>query len=121
MDKIYQSISQLIIDTGGGILILWLGAALILKKVLRWCGTKIAEGANNDLVAKLMPQLEAKFDDKLSNFASELRKEISPYKEKKHKIEGELEALKEAIIANDLEVLSALRIIFIKRRNECID
>lgn len=108
MDKIYSTINQLIIETSGGVLVIWVASLYFLKKALRWCGTKIAEGANNDLIAKLLPQLESKFDLKFKNFKNEIHDDfvqklekledsIAAYKSKKHNSEGILAEYQEAI------------------------
>jgi len=60
-------------DTFGEIAFQVYGAAILavlfyLGKILKWCGRKIAEGANKDLVEKLMPSIAQYVESKIKEF-----------------------------------------------------
>ena len=121
MEKIYSTINNLIAETSGGILVLWAVAAVFFKDGLRWVGTKIAEGANSDLVKKFMPSLEIKIDEKLQVFKSELKndfkEEMRELREsiKPHKVKGELASIREVIKNGDTETILELQQIYLKQ------
>lgn len=122
MNSITETINNLIIKTSGGILFLWLAVFFYAGKILKWCGKKIAEGANNDLVNKLMPSIAKYVEEKIDDFKKqtiqelkadldEVKKALTEYREEKHNLEGENKNLKEAIKLGDPELLNALKVL----------
>lgn len=116
MDKIYDSISNIITDTAGGILTIWgLFLYYVIKfttRGLRWIGTKIAEGANKDFVNKITPIIKAELEEELEEVKREIiiiKKSLMEYKKVKHDIETENGSLKQAISLSDPELLSKLK------------
>ena len=112
-DKIGHSINQLIIDSWGGLLAFWTIIALTLGKFFSFVGKCAAKGLIGELVAAMVPTLEAKMEEKLKP----IRDALHIYKEEKHKVEGELKSIKEVIAKDDKEILKELRIL-IRRENE---
>lgn len=121
MSNVAESVNSLIVQTSGGILAIWGGALFFFVKFLKWCGEKIAEGANNDLIAKMMPTIEDHLDEKLLKFegvledVNDIKNSLHNYREKKHEIEGENESLKQLIINSDQEGLKELKNFLIRR------
>lgn len=120
MSSITETINDLIIKTSGGILFLWLAIFFYAKKVFMWCGRKIAEGANKDLVDKLMPSIAKYVEDKIKEFKddtiktlsselAEVKKSVEEYKNVKHNIETENRYLKQIIKENDQELLELIK------------
>jgi hypothetical protein len=120
MEAISESINNLIIKTSGGILFIWFAILLYSKKALEWCGRKIAEGANKDLVEKLMPSIVRYVEEKikefkddtintLSNELNEVKKSVETYKAKKHNIETENKYLKQIIKEDDQELVKIIQ------------
>lgn len=120
MEKITDSINALIIKTSGGILFLWLAIFFYAGKILKWCGRKIAEGANKDLVEKLMPSIaeyvEVKIkefrDDTINTLTTELlhlKKSVEEYRNVKHNIETENKCFKQMIQDDDQELIKVIR------------
>jgi len=123
MESITETINQLIIKTSGGILFLWLAILFYSTKILKWCGKKIAEGANKDLVEKLMPSIAKYVEDKIKDFKDETVEKIekvsseleevksffNSYRDAKHNIETENKYLKQAIRDNDEELLKVIK------------
>ena len=120
MGSITETINNLIIKTSGGILFLWLAVFFYAGKILKWCGKKIAEGANNDLVNKLMPSIAKYVEEKIEDFKKqtiqelkvdleEVKKALTEYKKEKHNLDGENKTLKEVIKLGDPELINALK------------
>lgn len=122
MESITETINNLIIRTSGGILFIWLAILLYSTKILKWCGKKIAEGANNDLVKKLMPSIAEYVENTIETFKKEtvnkiekvsleleeMKKFFNAYRDTKHNIETENKYLKQAIKDNDEELLKVI-------------
>jgi hypothetical protein len=92
---------------------------------LRWCGEKIAQGANTDLVDRLMPSIKTYLDEKLKTLRDDLDKDISEikkglgmYKSKKHDLEGENANLVAALKSGDKEIFKELIEIYEKRHEK---
>jgi len=120
MDAITESINHLIIKTSGGILFLWLAVFFYAGKILKWCGRKIAEGANKDLVEKLMPSIGQYVEGKIKEFRddtintlsvelSQVKKSVEEYRNVKHNIETENKYLKQIIQEDDQELIKVIR------------
>jgi hypothetical protein len=125
MDKITDAINNLIISTSGGILALWGAFCWFFVKFLRWCGEKIAQGANTDLVNRLMPSIKMYLDEKLKTLRDDLDKDISEikkglgmYKSKKHDLEGENANLVAALKSGDKELIKELIETYEKRHEK---
>lgn len=89
-------------------------------KFLEWCGRKIAEGANKDLIRKLMPSVAEYFEENMKKFKDEiifpivdelnhLKNSVEKYKSVKHDIETENKYLKQAIKDGDQELLKIIQ------------
>lgn len=113
METITETINGLIVKTSGGILFIWLAVLLYSSKALKWCGRKIAEGANKDLIDKLMPSIAEYVEDKLEEFKQDailpLKQALDQYRLKKHNIGAENEYLKSMIKDNDQELIEVIR------------
>jgi len=120
MEAISESINNLIIKTSGGILFIWLAVLLYSKKALEWCGRKIAEGANKDLVKKLMPSIAEYVEQKIAEFKKdtiatltselqEVKNSLNKYRDVKHNIETENKYLKQMIKEDDQELIKVIR------------
>lgn len=120
METITESINNLIVKTSGGILIFWMAGLVYFGKILNWCGKKIAEGANKDLIKQLMPSIAEYVEKKieefknetiatLSNELTEVKKLVEEYKKVKHNIETENKYLRSAIKESDVELLSVIK------------
>tara|TARA_R110000868_G_scaffold127110_1_gene334545 strand:- start:126 stop:506 length:381 start_codon:yes stop_codon:yes gene_type:complete len=125
MGKISESINNLIISTSGGILILWAACGWFLIRFLRWCGEKIAQGANTDLVNRLMPSIKTYLDEKMKALRDDLDKDICEikkglgmYRVKKHDLEGENANLIEALKSNDPKLMREVVEIYEKRHEK---
>lgn len=87
-----------------------------IGKLLTWCGRKIAEGANKDLIKKLMPSIAEYVEGKIREFKDELTKDlmdvkmaVEEYRKVKHDIETENKYLKNAIEEDDKELLEIIK------------
>ena len=120
MNNITDSINALIIKTSGGILFLWLAIFFYAGKILKWCGRKIAEGANKDLIEKLMPSIAEYVEGKIKEFRNDtiatlttellqLKKSVEEYRSVKHNIETENKYFKQMIQNNDQELIKVIR------------
>lgn len=120
MEAISESINNLIIKTSGGILFIWLAILLYSKKALEWCGRKIAEGANKDLIKKLMPSIAEYVEQKIAEFKKdtiatlsgelqEVKNSLNKYRDVKHNIETENKYLKQMIKEDDQELIKVIR------------
>lgn len=120
MEAITESLNNLIVKTSGGILFIWLAILLYSKRALEWCGRKIAEGANKDLVKKLMPSIAEYVEQKIVEFKKdtiapltadlqEVKNSLSKYRNAKHNIETENEYLKQMIKEDDQELIKVIR------------
>lgn len=120
MGDITDSINTLIIKTSGGILFLWLAIFFYAGKILKWCGRKIAEGANKDLIEKLMPSIAEYVEGKIKEFRNDtiatlttellqLKKSVEEYRSVKHNIETENKYFKQMIQNNDQELIKVIR------------
>jgi SMC interacting uncharacterized protein involved in chromosome segregation len=111
--------NKLINDSYAILALIFIAISAYLKQFLCWCGRKVAEGAINDFIEKLMPKLEEKIDRKFKPLRDEIKsmdrdikqlKEIFPaYQGEKHFVEGELRQLKDAIMNEDEEALEVIR------------
>lgn len=116
MDKVYESVSNIITDTAGGVLTIW-GLFLyymtkFTTKGLRWTGSKIAEGANKDFVKKITPIIREELEQELLEIKAEIKiinKALTEYKNVKHNIETENKSLKQAISLSDPELIDKLK------------
>tara|TARA_R110000868_G_scaffold17344_1_gene76351 strand:+ start:29664 stop:30056 length:393 start_codon:yes stop_codon:yes gene_type:complete len=126
MDQIAKTINNIIVDTYGGILIIWFPISYFFIRFLRWCGEKIAQGANSDLVDKLMPsiqkevnekltQLEKKIEDTFGKDIIEIKAALKIYQSRKHFLEGENQCLKEVVKDGDEELLRDLQSLLRKK------
>jgi len=120
VNNITDSINALIIKTSGGILFLWLAIFFYAGKILKWCGRKIAEGANKDLIEKLMPSIAEYVEGKIKEFRNDtiatlttellqLKKSVEEYRSVKHNIETENKYFKQMIQNNDQELIKVIR------------
>jgi len=117
MDKPIDTFSDIALQVYGAIT---LAALFYLGKILKWCGRKIAEGANKDLVEKLMPSIAEYVESKIKEFKddtirtltselAEVKKSVEKYKNVKHNIETENKYLKQMIQENDEELIKIIR------------
>lgn len=113
------------IDTFGDIALQVYGAVTLavlfyLGKILKWCGRKIAEGANKDLVEKLMPSIAEYVEGKIKEFKddtiktltaelSQVKKSVEEYRNVKHNIETENKYLKQILKEDDQELIKIIQ------------
>lgn len=119
MDKIFDAISNVITETAGGLLAFWAAMAYFFVKFLKWCGAKIAEGANNDLVKKITPYFDKWLSDKLEPIQkemAEIKESLASYKKIKHSLESERDHLIQVIIEDDEELTQEVRNLLIKHK-----
>jgi hypothetical protein len=116
MDQIFGTLNKLIIDTSGGVLVVWSAGVVFFVKFLKYCGSKIAEGANGDLIKKLMPDvqkfitdivgaLESKLDSKLEKIENRMDMYDSQRAEK-HNAKGKYDSLIDALKSGDQEIIN---------------
>lgn len=116
MDQIFETINKLIVDTYGGILLLW---ALLLKpfeSLFIWIGRKVKEGANSDFIKNVMPYIEKIIDEKLQEIENklelkleDLKHSVETYKNKKHNLENDHSLMLRAILDKDEDSLELIR------------
>ena len=99
---------------------MWLAIFFYAGKILKWCGRKIAEGANKDLIEKLMPSIAEYVEGKIKEFRNDtiatlttellqLKKSVEEYRSVKHNIETENKYFKQMIQNNDQELIKVIR------------
>lgn len=116
MNQISETINKLITDTYGGVIIFWIALFKILDSSLKWAGKKIAEGANNDFIKKLMPDIEKKLNERLQEIENklelkleDLKHSVETYKNKKHNLENDHSLMLRAILDKDEDSLELIR------------
>ena len=76
MGRITNSINKLIVDTSGGIVAFWGIITYFVIKILRWCGSKISEGAIKDtvdkMVDKILPIIKIQIDEKFKKIEDDV-------------------------------------------------
>lgn len=117
MDKTVDTFGEISLQVYGAIT---LAVVFYLGKILKWCGRKIAEGANKDLVEKLMPSIAEYVEGKIKEFKNdtirtltselaEVKKSVEEYRTVKHNIETENKYFKQMIKENDQELIKIIR------------
>lgn len=116
MEQISTTINKLITDTYGGVIIFWFALFKVLNEFLKYAGKKIAEGANNDFIKKLMPDIEKKLNERLQEIENkielkleDLKHSVNAYKDRKHNLENEYSIMLRAILDKDEDSLDIIR------------
>lgn len=123
MESISQSINKLLVDTYGGIIIVFIIVARYSGDIFRWAGKKLAEGAINDFIKKLMPTVEEKLDQKFSLVErkieerfEKIEQSLKPYKDEKHNLENDRKIMLRAILDEDKDTIAIIRSIYEKEQ-----
>lgn len=123
MESISQSINKLLVDTYGGIIVLWIIFIRLGTELCRWAGKKIAEGANNDFIRKLMPTVEEKLDQKFSIVERKIEEKfekieqsLAPYKNEKHNLENDRKIMLRAILEKDEKTFAIIKAVYEKEQ-----